>query len=52
MVIGQPGRPGPVVPNRAQIDLQTMSLSKQDPARAPTPPLLLGEMNVEEDRMM
>ena len=47
---GLPGRPGRVVPERAQIDLPTMSLSKQDPARAPTPPPLSGEMNAGEDR--
>ena len=49
-VNGLPGRPGLVVPEHARIDLPMMSLSKQDPARAQTPPLLLGEMNVEEDR--
>ena len=47
---GLPGQPGLDVPELAQMDLPMMLLSKQDPALAPTPPPLSGEMNAGEDR--
>ena len=50
METGQPGRHGPVVRGHVQIDLQTMSLSKQDQERAPTHLRPTVETNVKDDQ--
>ena len=52
MDIGHPGRLGPDVPNRAQIDLQMTSQLKQDPGHARTHPPHSVVKTVEDDLKM